>query len=141
MTSLVSPIYTTTLNGQRFRFFRAPTDRPELPWHAVDDLYRALGLSRDMRRDILRMTRERWGKELRTIATPDGPTVIAPHFVAQGMICVVEDMGRAKGTYTAYAIIGAEAVDELLRGFKSQDAIAYSISIYENMFGPSGGAA
>ena len=44
MTALVAPIHTGRLNGQPVRFFKGPSGGPELPWHAVEDLYRALGL-------------------------------------------------------------------------------------------------
>jgi hypothetical protein len=83
MTAFVSPIHTGRLNGQPVRFFKGPTGGPELPWHAVDDLYRALGLPRAVRRQLLRMTQETWRQELRTVATTDGVVTIAPHDVAQ----------------------------------------------------------
>src|SRR3712207_3966318 len=98
MNAAVAPTHTGRLNGQPARFFTGPSGGPELPWHAVEDLYQALGLPRSVRRQLLRMMQETWGQELRTVATRDGVGTIAPHFVAQGLLgAAAELMGsRAK---------------------------------------------
>src|SRR5215216_3999113 len=89
------PIHVATLAGQPLRFFRTPSDdgRPDLPWHAVEDLWRCLGLNRAQRHELLRQMR--LPAEVQTIATPDGIVTVAPHFVAQGTIDDMIEMGLA----------------------------------------------
>ena len=56
MNAVVTPLHVGTVGGVPVRFFRGPSGQPELPWHAVDDLYRALGLPRAKRRFLLQAT-------------------------------------------------------------------------------------
>jgi len=119
MTIPTAPIHTDRLNGQPVRFFKGPTGGPELPWHAVEDLYRALGLPCAVRRQLLRMTQEIWGQELRTVATPDGLVTIAPHYVAQDLLgAATELMGACAKARTdllerEYAHAGGKALKKL----------------------------
>ena len=83
---MIEPLHVATVGGPPLRFFRTPINdgRPDLPWHAVEDLHRCLGLNRAARKYFLHRLRE-W-KEPRTVATADGLVTIAPHFIAQGTI-------------------------------------------------------
>lgn len=48
---MIQPIHTATIGEHQLRFFRRPINdgKPDLPWHAVEDLHRCLGLNRDLR--------------------------------------------------------------------------------------------
>lgn len=108
------PIHVGDVNGQRLRFFRSPLDGPDFPWHRVDDLYRCVGLDRNQRRYFLRWLRERGG-EVRSVATSEGPVVIAPHFMAQGCIDAGVETGRVLvAVRTAYDIEGAMALKKVV---------------------------
>lgn len=96
---LAHPIHTGTVNGSPVRFFRGPDARPDMPWHALGDLTRALELPRALRRHLLQMTQRAWAGTLRTVATAEGVTILAPHFVAQGLIgAAVEAHGTSPST-------------------------------------------
>jgi len=132
MTALVAPIHTGRLNSQPVRFFKGPAGGPELPWHAVEDLYQALGLPRSVRRQLLRMMQETWGQELRTAATKDGLVTIAPHFVAEGLLgAAAELMGsRAKAgadLESAYAHAGSEALKKLAGDLPPLASVAFAL--------------
>jgi hypothetical protein len=122
MNSIIKPLHIATIGGHPLRFFCTPNSdgRPDLPWHAVDDLHRCLGLNRDARRFFLHKLRE-WGG-VKTVATADGVLTIAPHFMAQGVIDAMIDNGQAPASIRReYDHAGTEATrkfniphDELL---------------------------
>jgi hypothetical protein len=68
------PLHTAIVGGHELRFFKIALagSLPDIPWHAVDDLHRCLGLNRETRRVCLRKLKADWGKDVRTVATPDG---------------------------------------------------------------------
>lgn len=88
--SIVTPISTGSVNGKSVRFFRSPLDGPDMPWHSVDDLYVALAFSRQLRRHFKQMLQGTWRNDVRTVATAEGITTIAPHYMAQGLIGSLE---------------------------------------------------
>ena len=100
------------------RFFKTPNDdgRPDLPWHSVDDLHRALGLNRSARKFFLHKLRNDWEWDVaRTIATDSGLIIIAPHFVAQGSISAMVETGMASPkAATDYTVAGTEALQNLV---------------------------
>lgn len=133
-----APLYTGTVNGHPVRFYRKPTGALELPWHAADDLYRALGLNREARREILRVTQKSWAGELRTIATTDGVVTIAPHYAAQGIIgAVIETGGAPASVKTEYAMAGGEALKVMQGDLPPEAALAFALEAFRN----TGGAA
>jgi hypothetical protein len=89
---MIKPLHVATVGGRPLRFFRTPLDdgRPDLVWHAVDDLYQCLGLSKRHRKIFLRQFR----KAMRTVATAEGVITIAPHFMAQGAIDAMVEVGQ-----------------------------------------------
>ena len=91
--SLAQPVHTATIAGKEVRFFRAPSGRPELPWHAADDLFAVCNFPSDLRERFRRMLQATWGGDIATIATPTGPVVIAPHFAAQGLLEAAQEIG------------------------------------------------
>jgi hypothetical protein len=94
------PLHVGTVSGQPLRFFKTPLDdgKPDLPWHAVDDLQRVLGLNREQRKFFLHKLRNR---DVRTVATADGIITIAPHYMAQGTIDAMIEMGKAPASVRA----------------------------------------
>jgi hypothetical protein len=64
--------------------------RADMPWHSADDLRAVLRLPDEVREVFQRKMKSDW-EEVRTVATPDGITTIAPHFMAEGMIEFVLD--------------------------------------------------
>lgn len=127
------PLHTGVINGHPVRFFKKPTGAPDLPWHAVDDLYRALGLNREIRRDLLRTTQGSWSTELRTIATADGVVTIAPHPVAQGLIGAMIETGRAPAALEAdYIAAGAAALKAMAGDLPPIASFEFALAAFRN---------
>src|SRR3712207_2740148 len=141
MKALVTPIFTGAINGRLVRFFRGPSGRPELPWHAVEDLYLAAGLPRDVRRQLLRLTQGSWSRELRTVATPDSVVTIAPRHVAQGLLAAFVETGRTPATLEAeYAQAGAAAPKALAGDLPAMAGVQFALAAFRNTNG-NGGAS
>ena len=137
--ALVAPLHTGTVGGCPVRFFRGPSGRPEPSWHAIEDCIRPLGLSRSLRRELLRMTQRHWGAELRTVATADGPVVVAPHYVAQGLLgAAVEAMGAKASVETEYALAGAEALRKLGGDLPPMARVELALAAFRNSTGGGG---
>jgi hypothetical protein len=93
--SIVKPLATALVNGRPVRYFRSPLDGPEFPWHVFLDLHAAMRLPDDMQEHFLRMMRSGpYRNDTRVLATPDGPAVITPHYVAQGFMRGMEELGQ-----------------------------------------------
>ena len=109
-----APLFSATIGGREFRFFAPPDGGPDLPWHSVDDLGRCLGLERTHRR-IMRSKylAKKWPKG--AVAIGDEIIAIAPHFVAQGTIDGLVEIGRAPASVRLeYDRAGAEALKKLM---------------------------
>jgi hypothetical protein len=130
MTEIITHLCAATIRGHELRFYRTPNKdgRPDLPWHSVDDLCRALGLNRELRRRMKSYFYEGpFEASFRTIKTADGLVVIAPHYAAQGFIgamkeCIgdVADIEREYGHASASAL--QKIADELKReGLRFED--------------------
>jgi len=111
---MIELLHVATVGGHPLRFFRTPLNdgRPDMPWHCVDDLHKCLGLNRDLRRVFLRKLKgAKWPS---AAAAADGIITIAPHFVAQGTIDAMTDVGVApKSVRAEYDHAGAEALKKL----------------------------
>jgi hypothetical protein len=108
---MIDPLHIATVAGHPLRFFRSPLNdgRPDMPWVAIDELGRCVGLNRPDRRIHLALFHQiRAFKEIvRTIATRDGPVTIAPHALAQLTLGAMIDRGRAP----------ASALDDYTKAF------------------------
>lgn len=116
-------LHTGTVGGKPLRFFAPPVLKPDLPWHALEDLYRCLDLPRPVRREMMSKTVKRWAPDLRTVRVGREAVMIAPHFMAQGLIQSLEDVlwdiGRVpRNAYLDYARAGAVATAALLDQLK-----------------------
>jgi hypothetical protein len=109
---MIKPLHVATVGGRPLRFFRTPLDdgRPDLVWHAVDDLYQCLGLSKRHRKIFLRQFR----KAMRTVATADGVVSVAPHFMAWAVIDAMIHVGQTTDfVRTEYHLASAEAQQKI----------------------------
>lgn len=114
MSEIFNPIHVTEIGGKTLRFFKGPTSAPDLPWHAVDDLFVVCGFNREMRRHFLRSAQRTFGEDLRTIATESGPTTIAPHAAAQALLAAAAHVRfELKQTEEAYTHAAAAALGAL----------------------------
>jgi hypothetical protein len=115
MTTMTSPLHIAMVGGHPLRLFATPLNdgRPDMPWHCIDDLYKCLGVNRDLRRHFQRkLKNSKW--PTKTIAAADGIITVAPHFVAQGIIDTMVEVGVAsKRAYAEYAQAGTEALKKL----------------------------
>jgi hypothetical protein len=64
----------------------------DLPWHSADDLRAILDLAPGIDAMLRRDLRADW-REPVTVATRDGLTTIAPHFMAEGLLAAVAESG------------------------------------------------
>jgi hypothetical protein len=117
---MITPLHVATIGGHPLRFFRTPINdgKPDMPWHAVDDLHQCLGLNRAARRFFLRKLQTGpWSKCVRTVATADGLVTVAAHFIAQGTISAMTGLGMSAATVDAlesdYARVGTAAMQKL----------------------------
>jgi len=109
------PVHIGRINGKPLRFFEGQNARGEFPWHAVDDLYRCLGLNHHDRQHYLSLLQKNWGSEIRTIETISGPVVVAPHFMAQGFVdAIVESRGAPADSYSQYIQEGMAALNVIV---------------------------
>lgn len=90
----VEPIHTGPVVGQPVRFFASPAATPDLPWHAADDLWRAIGMPPDVRAAFLRDMQALWGGAVATAATSTGIVCIVPTFVGVSFISAAIDIDR-----------------------------------------------
>ena len=130
---IVQPLYVGSIGGKPVRFFRSPSKSPDLPWHSSENLHRALGLSREVRRHLLRMTQVKWPGVLRTVATADGLTTIGPHFTAQGIIGAAIEIGTVSADIEGeYAKAGGEALKALLGDLPLEATLAFAAEAFRN---------
>jgi len=107
----MEPIHVAEIDGMPLRHFASPLyanhRQADLPWHSADDLRAILRLPDEVRDVFQRRMKADWD-EVRTVATPEGITTIAPHFMAEGMIEFVmenpaimagEELRRVRGAY------------------------------------------
>lgn len=132
--SLISVLHTGRVGAADLRFFASPASRPDLLWHAHDDLVRCLGLPEDLRREFHRaLANGPFKNDVRMVATATAigiaTTAIAPHFAAQGLIGAAIEIGLADERFeAAYVAAGIEAMKALTAGMTAQAAIAFALA-------------
>ena len=130
------PIASPLINGVPVRFFRAPLNVPHLPWHALDDLYRAMKFPRDLRKRMLEHSRGFAGGDFKTVATSDGPVVIGSHPMAQGLIgAAIEAHGVLADFERLYAKGAVEAMKSLTGDLSPMDSFHFTIAAARNTLG------
>ena len=144
MSTLVSPVYTGTLNGKQLRFFKAPTDEPHLVCHAWDDLVACASLPQDMREHFRQSLREDYRDAVRTVATAEGIVTIAPHWMAQGFIgSMIECKRMPPSAELAYTAQSVDAWNALTANLSDRQGMDLFIAAFRNTngIGANGGAA
>lgn len=128
MTEIVRPLHIATIRGHQLRFFRTPNNdgKPDFPWHCCEDLYRCMGLARDLRRHFQR----HMSKRSRTVATIDGLVTIAPHCVAQGATSAWREI-RGADIESDYSREVHCAVEKLVAGFPPGQALDWAVAAFK----------
>jgi hypothetical protein len=113
--TLRSPITIATINGVSVRFFRSPQQGYDFPWSCFTDLMEAAKLKEEHQLFFLRMVRNTHGNDTRVVPTSRGPVVLAPHFMAQGAIHAMEELGFVSSKFEDEYCHGlAEAVSAVV---------------------------
>lgn len=134
--AIVQPVFSGSLGGRPLRFFKAPRPGPHLVWHAVDDLHHCLAMPRDLRRHYRQQLQRDYRKDVETIATDQGIDIIAPHWMAQGLIQGLEEVRFApRGTETAYAMEAGRAQKALFGDLPPAAGIEMAIAAFRNSNG------
>lgn len=125
--AVIAPIHVEAVGLGNVRFFAPPSGGREFPWVSLDDLMVCMNVPQEMRRMFKSdMRRGPFADSTKMVAVADGIANIVPHFVAQGVIGVNEEIGRApKELYWHYAKASAAALDKLTDGFSQGQIFAY----------------
>ena len=133
-----APIHAAKINGVTVRFFCGPADGPDMPWHSHEELLAALALPRDLRRALKAALLGSWNDACHTIEADGEPVLIAPHFVAQGVIDMAKEVGRGV-TITPevvdhdYARAGVAALNALTAHLPAvEDRIDWAMQAFRN---------
>lgn len=143
MIASAIPIHIATINGMSVRFFRGPADGPDMPWHAHEELLTALALPRDLRRALKAALLKSWKDACHTVEVDGEPVLLAPHFVAQGLIGMAQEAGKGVTTTPdlvdrEYARAGVGAMNVLTAHLPdTRDRFAWAMQAFRNQ----GGAA
>ena len=141
MIATATPIHTATINTVTVRFFRGPADGPDMPWHAHEELLAALALPRDLRRVLKAALLKHWKEACHTVEADGEPVLIAPHFVAQGLIGMAQDVGKGVTTTPdlvdrEYARAGVGAMNALTEHLPdAQDRFTWAMQAFRNQGG------
>ena len=144
MSNLVKPIHIEALCLGNVRFFAPPSSKPEFPWVAVEDLHAAMALPRAFRRYLKNtLQSSEWHRETCTVATADGLVEIMPHFMAQGMISAMTEVGRCPSDFHyQYCRAGAFAANKMMEGLSPDEVTAYLHAAWVSVGGrPNEGGA
>jgi hypothetical protein len=130
------PLHVATVGGHPLRFFKTPLNdgRPDMPWVAIDDVGRCVGLSRVHRR-IHRAVFHRLSKEIvQTVTTADGHVDIAPHVLMRSAVEALIDTGRAPASARdEYVHASAEALMKVApQPFPSAEALTAWVNVAAN---------
>ena len=141
MIAEAAPIHAAIINGMTVRFFRGPADGPDMPWHAHEELLAALALPRDLRRSLKTARLRSWKDVCHTVEADGEPVLIAPHFVAQGLICMAKEVGKGITTTLEvvdrdYACAGVAALNALTAHIPAaKDRATWAMQAFHNQGG------
>ena len=127
MSKTSTPLQFEAVGLGNVRFFRPPSGGREFPFVALNDLYIAMAIPCGARREFDHALRTGpWKENAKTVATADGVTTIVAHFVAQGLIDAMAEVGRCSPDfYRSYATAGAKALSKLTDGLHGDALLAY----------------
>lgn len=141
MSKVIEPVHIAAVGLGNVRFFESLLPGPHLIWFAHEDLLVAAGLSRPMRRGFEAMLKQDYRDVIKPVMTPDGPATLAPHYLAQGFVDAMEEVGRMPAGFAmAYTRAAADAMGAITRslGLSGMDAINHTIAAYRNSNGIEG---
>lgn len=143
MIAAAFPVHTAAINNVSVRFFRGPADGPDMPWHVHEELLAALALPRDLRRALKAALLKSWKEACHTVEADGEPVLIAPHFVAQGLIGMAQEIGKGITTTPdlvdrEYARAGVGAMNALTAHLpNAEDRFAWAMQAFRNQGGAS----
>ncbi|TXM98957.1 hypothetical protein FV242_27085 [Methylobacterium sp. WL64] len=143
MIANATPIHTATINDVSVRFFRGPAAGPDMPWQAHEELLAALALPRDLRRILKAALLKSWKEVCHTVEVDGEPVLIAPHFVAQGLIGMAQEIGKGVTTTPdlvdrEYARAGVAAMSALTAHIPAaKDRFTWAMQAFHNQGGAS----
>lgn len=133
MSGILTPIHIGTLNGKPLRFFKAPTDEPQLVWHAWDDLVACASLPRDLGERFQRSLRRDYPEAIRTVGTAEGIVTIAPHWMAQGFIgSMIESKRMPPSAELAYTVQSVDAWNALTGNLSDRQGMELFFAAFDN---------
>lgn len=133
MSGLVSPIYVGKLNGKPLRFFKAPTEEPQLVWHGWDDLVACACLPRALGERFQQSLRRDYPSAIRTVATAEGIVTIAPHWMAQGFIgSMIESKRMPPSADLAYTMQSVDAWNALAGNLPDRQGMELFFAAFQN---------
>ncbi|SDA25065.1 hypothetical protein SAMN02799622_03545 [Methylobacterium sp. UNC378MF] len=141
MIERATPIHAAEINSTLVRFFCGPATGPDMPWHAHEDLLAALALPRDLRRALKAALLKSWKEVCHTVEVDGEPVLIAPHFVAQGLIGMAQEIGKGVTTTPdivdrEYARAGVAAMNALTAHLPAAgDRFTWAMQAFHNQGG------
>lgn len=141
MSDIVQPLSTAAVGLANLRFFRPPLPGYRMVWHSWQDMQACLALPRDLRREFLSKLRKEWGKDTRTVMTESGPTTIAPHLMAQGLIHSMQEFNRADAQLEHQYVLGMVAATKVYHdemGLTEVEGVNYSLRAFREENGIPG---
>lgn len=141
MSALVKPLSTAAVGLGNLRFFRPPLPGVRMVWHSFQDLQACLALPRDLRREFVSRLRGEWSKDTRAVMTEAGPTTLAPHFMAQGMIHSMMEFGKADAETERQYVSGMVAATKVYHdemGLSEVEGVNYSLRAFREENGIPG---
>lgn len=141
MTGLVSPLSTAAVGLANLRYFRPPVPGVRTVWHSFQDMQACLALPRELRRQFIAKLRKEWSKDTRAVMTTSGPTTIAPHFMAQGLIHSMIEMGQVTPEIESaycHGVVAATKIYHGEMGLSDLESVNYSLRAFREENGIPG---
>jgi hypothetical protein len=141
MSDIVQPLSTAAVGLANLRYFRPPLPGVRTVWHSWQDMQLCLSLPRALRREFQVQLRNEWGKDTRAVMTEAGPTTLAPHFMAQGLIHSMIEMGLAKPDIEhayVHGLVVATKVYHDEMGLTEVEGVNYSLRAFREENGIPG---
>jgi len=110
------PLHTGSVNDEPVRFYTNPKDLCQYPWHAHNDLMKAMGFPPELRIDILGNILREYPARIARIATAEGPLMICDNTIALALFqgLALHDVDTTPAL-AAYCEAHAEAIGQETR--------------------------
>jgi hypothetical protein len=138
---IVEPIHITEINGLPLRMFASPLytqfRQADYPWHSADDLRAILRLPDDLRALFQQRMKAEWTEQVKTVATPTGLTMIAPHYMAEGMLKAMQYRRKILPTEDRrhirahYRVAVTSAMMKMLNHMSDTEKVIFALSAHQ----------